>query len=131
MKYYYRRFSQVIPLVDQNIKNNVAIAEDYILKANCLLSTSNTLESNNEVYSLINKAKTIEPDNINIYKAEIIAMLRLGKKQEAIKMLEDYIAKLDLLLNGCENTTERIYNNAFSFVVSEQEWAKKMIIKLK
>lgn len=131
MKYYYRRFSQVIPLVDQNIKNDVATAEDYILKAKCLLSTQNTIESNNEVYAFIIKAKSIEPDNINIYKAEIIAMLRLGEKQEAIKMLDDYIAKLDLLLKGCENTTERIYNNAFSFVTPEREWAKKMIVKLK
>ena len=130
-KYYYRRFSQVIPLVNQNIKNNVATAEDYILKANCLLSTSNTSESNNEVYALINKAKSIEPNNINIYKAEIIAMLRLGKNQEAVNMLEDYITNLDLLLKGCENTTERIYNNTFSFVSHEQDWAKKMIIKLK
>lgn len=131
MKYYYRRFSQVIPLVDQNIKNNVATAEDYILKANCLLSTSNTSESNNEVYSLINKAKSIEPNNINIYKAEIIAMLRLDKKQDAIKMLEDYMIRLDQLLKENGNTSERIYNSAYNYVIQEQEWAKKMIVKLK
>lgn len=130
IKYIYRRFSQVIPLVDQNINNNVATAEDYILKANCLLSTSNTSESNNEVYSLINKAKSIEPNNINIYKAEIIAMLRMGKKQDAIKMLEDYVIKLEQLLKENENTSERIYNSTYNFVIPEQEWAKKMIVKL-
>lgn len=58
-------------------------------------------------------------------------MLRLDNKQEAKKMLEDYIAKLNLLLKGCENSTERIYNNAFSFVTPERDWAKKMIVKLK
>lgn len=131
IKYIYRRFSQVIPLVDQNIKNNVATSEDYILKANCLLSTQNTVESNNEVYALINKAKAIDSNNINIYKAEIIAMLRLGNKQAAIKMLEDYITKLKQLLNEVENTTEKIYNSAFSFASREQGWAEKMIIKLK
>lgn len=130
IKYLYRRFSQVIPLVDQNIKNNVATSEDYILKANCLLFMDNTPESNNEAMKLINKAKQIEPNNINIYKAEIIAMLRLEKKQEATKMLEDYIVKLGQLLEQSKNTSERVYNYAFSFVIPERDWARKMIVKL-
>lgn len=130
IKYLYRRFSQVIPLVDQNIKNNVATSEDYILKANCLLSMDNTPESNNEAMRLINKAKQIEPNNINIYKAEIIATLRLDKKQEASKMLEDYIVKLGQLLEQSKNTSERVYNSAFSFVIPERDWARKMIVKL-
>ena len=130
MKYLYRRFSQVIPLVDQNIKNNVATTEDYILKANCLLSLDNTNESNNEAMRLINKAKQIEPNNINIYKAEIIAMLRLDKKHETIRMLEDYVVKLDQLLEQNKNTSERVYNAAFSFAIPERDWARKMIVKL-
>ena len=130
MKYLYRRFSQVVPLVDQNIENNVATSEDYILKANCLLSMDNTQKSNNEAVVLINKAKQLDPNNINIYKAEIIATLRLDKKQEAKKMLEDYIAKLGQLLEQSKNTSERVYNSAFSFVIPERDWAKRMIVKL-
>ena len=130
IKYIYRRFSQVIPLVDQNINNNVATAEDYILKANCLLSLDNTNESNNEAMRLINKAKQIEPNNINIYKAEIIAMLRLDKKHETIRMLEDYVVKLDQLLEQSRNTSDRVYNSAFSFAIPERDWARRMIVKL-
>ena len=60
-----------------NIKNGVATSEDYILKANCLLALYNDDKSNNEVLDLINKAKEIDKANVNIYKAEILANLRV------------------------------------------------------
>ena len=79
LKFEDRRFRQTLPLVDTNIKNGVATAEDYILKANCLLALHNDDASNNEVLSLINKAKAIDESNINHYKAEILGNLRLRK----------------------------------------------------
>ena len=75
MKFEDRRFRQALPLVDININNGVATAEDYILKANCLLALYNNEQSNNEVLKLIAKAKEIDASNINVYKAEILGNL--------------------------------------------------------
>lgn len=131
IKYLYRRFSQVLPLVNQNIKNNVATADDYILKADCVLSLYNTEESNKEVLELINKAKQIEPDNINIYKSEIIALLRQDQKKRAQQLLEEYVVKLNTLIELNKNTSESRFNATFAFAQPEISWARRMIVKLK
>ena len=56
MKFEDRRFRQVLPLVNQNINNGVATAEDYILKANCLLALYNDAQSNAEVLEMVNSS---------------------------------------------------------------------------
>lgn len=76
MKFEDRRFRQVLPLVSQNISNHVGTAEDYIFKANCMMSLYDSAESNSEILQLIEVAKQLEPTNINIYKTEILAFLR-------------------------------------------------------
>ena len=129
MKYEDRRFRQCLPYVSQNIENNVATADDYILKANCLLSTKNDNESNNEVINLIDKAKQLDDNNINIFKTEIIATLRLGDKAQAIELLSQYIEKLNTYsLEGIES--DAVWSELNRFITSEKNWAHKMNIKL-
>ena len=129
MKYSDRRFRQCLTYVNQNIKNGVATADDYILKANCILSTKNDDISNQEVISLINKAKNLDSKNINIYKAEILATLRVGDKAKAISLLTSYVESLNNY--NIENINNEItWDNINNYIKEEIDWSNKMIIKL-
>lgn len=119
IKFFNRRFRKCLPLVSQNIDNNVANADDYLLKANCILVTKNNNESNSEVAGLISKAKAIDPENINILKCEILLSFRLNDNLKAISLLEQYKEALKTI----EDKT--------MFVLEESKWAKDMLIKLK
>ena len=119
IKFFNRRFRKCMPFVSQNIENNVANADDYLLKANCILATKNNNESNNEVAGLISKAKSIDPENINILKCEIVLSFRLNDNARAISLLEQYRDALKTI----EDKT--------MFVLEESIWAKQMLIKLK
>lgn len=132
MKYQDRRYRQVLPLVSENIANNVAVADDYILKANCLLALRNTNESNTEALNLIGKAKALEPSNINIYKSEIVAMLRLNRKAEAQAMLKEYSNNLNTMSNELKSIPSGpTWEGSYSFITTESKWVNNMIIKLK
>lgn len=130
MKYADRRFRQCLPYVTQNIENDVATADDYILKANCLLSTRDDNGGNKEALELINKAKQLDSNNINIFKSEIIATLRLDDKEKALDLLSQYTTILDTY--DLENIkSDRAWDQMRGFIVSEQNWANRMNIKLK
>lgn len=130
MKYSDCRFRQCLPLIEQNITNGVATSDDYTLKANCLLCTKNDDVSNKEVLSLIEKAKMLDPDNLNIYKTEIIATLRLEDKTKAVELLNLYKKRLeDYSLENVNN--DSVWANLNRFLVSELDWTNKMIVKLK
>lgn len=127
----YRRFREAMKGVSQNITNNVATADDYLIKANCLLALQDNQQSNMEVLNLIDKAKTIQPNNINIYKAEILAELRLKNHSAAKEKLQNYIAFLDLMdeeLPSIKN--ESMWESRYYFTLHEREWVEKMLIKL-
>ena len=132
MKFEDRRFRQVLPLVEQNINNGVATAEDYILKAHCLLSLHNDSQSNTEVLDMVNMAKSLDESNINIYKAEILANLRLEKHIVAQELLSKYIQRLnEMELSLKEIESDRAWDNTHNFISIERNWAKRMIVKVR
>ena len=132
MKFEDRRFRQVLPLVEQNISNGVATSEDYILKANCLLDLYNDTQSNTEVLDMINIAKSLDEDNINIYKAEIIANLRLKKYSIAQELMVQYLQSLnEMELSLKEIGSDRTWEANHKFILTERDWAKRMIVKIK
>lgn len=117
--------------VSQNIENNVATADDYLIKANCMLALYDTEASNNEVLSLVQRAKDLQPNNINIYKAEILVNLRLNEIDTAIAELKEYntyLIELNKELPSILN--ESIWLNRYRFTNLEQLWVEKMLIKL-
>ena len=126
-----RRFRQALPLVSQNIDNNVGTADDYIQKANCLLYMKNDPQSYAEVNRLISEAKKVKPQNINIYKTEIIAYLRQSKYSEGRALLESYREKLYSMLKPNENTPELERDRIYNYVQSELIWTEDMTQKLK
>jgi predicted Zn-dependent protease len=131
MKMQDRRFRQALPLVSQNIDNNVGTDDDYLQKANCLLYMRNDVNSYNEVTNLINEAKKIRPNNINIYKTEIIAFLRQTKYKEARVLLESYKSLLLTMFKNLEGIPEGEFQRRFIFAQSEMVWAEDMAQKLK
>ena len=132
MKFEDRRFRQVLPLVEQNIANDVATAEDYILKANCLLALDNDAQSNAEVLEMVNIAKSLDETNINIYKAEILANLRLEKHTIAHDLLTQYVQRLnDIELTMKDIESDRMWDSTHNFITAERDWAKRMAIKVK
>ena len=132
MKFEDKRFRQVLPLVEQNIINDVATAEDYILKAHCLLSLYNDPQSNTEALDMVNMAKNIDESNINIFKVEILANLRLGKHVIAKELLTQYIQKLnEMELSLKEIKSDKTWDINYNFIISEKDWGKRMIVKIK
>ena len=132
MKFEDRRFRQVIPLVNQNIANDVATAEDYILKAHSLLSLYNDAQTNLEVLEMVNMAKSLDETDINIYKAEILANLRAEKYNISQQLLEQYIQRLsEMELSLKEIESDRTWDTTHKFISTERDWAKRMLIKVK
>ena len=130
-KYDCRRFREALNEVSRNIENKVATSDDYLIKANCLLALYDTDVSNNEVLTLIHQAKDLQPDNINIYKAEILAELRLKNNQNAIVELKEYrtfLNEIDNKLTTIPN--DNLWEQLYHFVTNEREWTDKMLIKL-
>lgn len=131
MKMQDRRFRQALPLVSQNIKRGVAIADDYILKANCLLYMRNDDQVYGEVTSLISEAKKIAPNNINIYKTELIAVFRHKEYAQSKLLLKAYMDRLQLMMKKEENYPEKYWDQLYNYVLTETRWANNMAIKLK
>lgn len=132
LKYESRRYRQVLPLVDQNIENGVATSDDYLLKANCFLALYNDNVKNKEVVDLVNTAKNLDPSNINIYKAEIIANLRLKANNLAQEQLNEYTRKLDQMSEELSKiVSPNTWDSTNDFITTEREWANNMMIKLR
>lgn len=130
-KYSARRYRQALRLIEQNIANNVATTEDYIIRASCLLALYNNSTSNQKAEASIAQAKKLSPNDINIFKPEIITLLRLNKNNEAIDMLKNYQTAIDetlVSLKDIGNGNEWSYWN--NYFLSEKNWTKNMLIKI-
>jgi outer membrane PBP1 activator LpoA protein len=120
-----------MPYLKQNIDNHIATSEDYILMANCLLNTRNSVSSNQEAVNYIQEAKRLDSNNINIYKVEVIAKLRQNKTSEAIDLLKQYADNLETMKSSMQNILNGdIWGETSKFISSEQYWANQMLIKL-
>ena len=84
LKFSDRRYRQAYNLACQNIENNVVLADDYLIAANCLLYLEDNEISNLNAYNLVQKARLLEPNNINYFKADILTLLRLGKRMRQL-----------------------------------------------
>lgn len=120
-RYDMGHFRETIDLVNQNIENEVAVSDDYLLKAHCLLAIQDNEQSNREVLDLIYRAKELKPSDINIYKTEILAYLRLNDRATALRLLQEY----DALLGNPSAWGD------LSWVGAELDWSRNMQIKLK
>lgn len=131
MKYELGRFNECIYLAYQNINNDVATSQDYLLVAKSYMALYNTLEKNQEALNMILKAKSIDPNDINLYKAEIVARLRMKQKNIAIDLLNSYLEKLNNAISTVDNgRCNNLSEPAFDYFYKEIVWSKNMIVKL-
>ena len=126
-KYTNGRFTQALKHVTQNINNNVATDDDYLIKALCTLNLYSNAKHNQEALALVQKAKAINPNNVNILRTEIIASLRCDEKGRAATLLDTYMKDLNESMREIANKDSKSY----SFLKDEYDWARKMAIKVK
>lgn len=126
-KYSNGRFTQALKHVTQNINNGVATDDDYLIKALCTLNLFSDAQHNQEALALVQKAKAINPNNVNILRTEIIASLRCNEKEKAASLLEAYLRDLDKSMTEISNKDSKSY----SYFKNEYDWARKMAIKVK
>lgn len=116
-------------LCQRNINSGVATEDDYILSALINLNKYDSEDENLKTLKYIEKAKQVKViPNINISKYEAVALMRLNRKQQAISSLEQYILDISV-----EKEKQEKFNNQsiLSYLVSEKEWALKLIFKIK
>lgn len=123
LKYEAKRFGRALDLVSQNIANNVATPRDYLLKAYCLLALHDTPQTNEEALEAVARAKELDPNDLNGFKAEIVVRLRMRQIGEAVQLLEAYRIRLENELAAANPSTGE-------FAAAELTWAKHMRIKL-
>ena len=124
-KYNLGRFAQALKYVDQNIEIGVATDDDYLIKANCLMNLRNDKSSMSEALALIRKAKTINSENINILKAEILAAIRLEQFADAHQLILEYQDRLQDSMSLVEFGSP-VYNS----LSDEFDWSRRMGVKL-
>ncbi|MBR4870792.1 MAG: M48 family metalloprotease [Alistipes sp.] len=120
------RFRQALATVNQNIENNVANDDDYLLKARCLLTLSDGVKHINEIFDAIRCARMINHSNINAYKTEIITYLKIGDFVYAKELLKAY----DERLTDMTTSEQDIADDLFYFVAEERDWTSRMLIKI-
>lgn len=125
-KFNQGRFTQALRLVDQNISNNVGTDDDYLIKALCLLNLFSDNAHNKEASAMIQKAKTINPDNSNILRTEIIACLRNNDLHGASTAIEKYTGRIN---DSLEKSNEE--SSHYRFLLEELDWARKMSVKVR
>jgi Zn-dependent protease with chaperone function len=123
--WYFAHHISASEIASRNIENGVATESDYIVKAVVKRRLSNTKESNEEVISLLNKAKTLNVTPlILVSKEEGITFMRLNNKEEAKKSFQTYLMHLIELKERIE------FKNTNNVLEDEIKWTKKMIFKV-
>lgn len=127
LKFESKRFKQAYKLINTNINNGVATLDDYLIGAYSLLYLHNDSKNNTEISSLIQKAKSINANDFNMRKIEILYNLRINNTEKAILLLNEYKSYLDSLSKKTDN---RFGNTYYIFIQNEIIWTQNMIIKL-
>ena len=81
--------------------------------------------------SSYSSTRQIEPNNINIFKTEIIAQLRQNKYNEARLLVDSYKERLSSAIKNNSNMPEKEWTRLYNFAISEISWANDMSLKLK
>lgn len=129
-KFNDRRFKQCLPLVNQNILNKVATADDYLIKARCLLAMDSSQGACEEILIAIGKAKELNASIINVCKTEIMVYLRLNDYEKVISLLSSYSDKLNAAITSLSNCNTLMYDAHYKFLQQEVEWTNNMLVKI-
>jgi beta-barrel assembly-enhancing protease len=121
--FFNKKFEASSLLIHRNIAANVAVEEDYVILAKIIMKMYDTPEKNQEALDFLMLANDLNVfPTIELYKQEALALIRLGRREEARQSLEAY---RDVILNLMSDG-----GNSYSYYFGEYEWASKMIHKV-
>lgn len=111
-----QRYEDAIRLIQKNLNNNLASDHDYVILVKSQMALYNTEKVNEECAALLWKARQLAGDspNLDIYKQEILLLMRMNKQSKAASTLKEY---LDLLSRYQAQGVEG----------EDKEWANKEI----
>ncbi|NDV56976.1 M48 family metalloprotease [Bacteroides sp. 519] len=111
-------------LVIKKINTNIANDEDYVVLVKANMELTNTQEGNERCLELIQEAKVLSDiPNLELYKQEILVLLRLNKQAKATDVLKEYVALLtDFKAESTDNDAE--------WAMEEIQWANKLYQQL-
>lgn len=121
-----QRYDDAIRLVQKNINNNLVSDHDYIILVKSQMALYNTEEVNEECATLLWKARELAGDNPNldIYKQEILLLMRMNKQAKAASTLKEYLGLLSRYQKqGVQAEDEKWANK-------EINWANQLLNKI-
>lgn len=121
-----QRYEEAARLVQKNIDNNLATDHDYVILVKSQMALYNTEEVNEECLSLLWKAKALAGDNPNldIYKQEILLLMRMNKQAKAATTLKEYLYLLSRY-QGQDVESEEV-----KWASEEIGWANNLLDKI-
>ena len=95
-----QRYEEAERIIQKNINNDLATDHDYVILAKSRMALYNTKEVNEECATLLWKAKELAGDspNLDIYKQEILLLMRMNKQAKAADTLKEYLGLLFFFL---------------------------------
>lgn len=125
------KFAKSLDMVGQNIRNGVATADDYIIKADALLALNADTISANEALDALQMAKVKRPSGMDHYRPQVTALLRLSRTADALNVLADYKAALTESMERLATIqNENVWQRTYTFLNDETRWVEDMIVKL-
>lgn len=121
-----QRYEEAGRLIQKNINNNLATDHDYVILAKSRMALYNTEEVNEECATLLWKAKELAGDspNLDIYKQEILLLMRMNKQAKAADTLKEYLGLLSRYQEQGMQGEEEEWTN------KEIAWANQLLDKI-
>lgn len=121
-----QRYEEAARLIHKNINNNLATDHDYVILVKSQMALYNTEKVNEECITLLWKAKTLAGDNPNldIYKQEILLLMRMNKQAKAANTLKEYLSLLSQYQEQGVDGEEDEWAN------EEISWANQLLDKI-
>lgn len=121
-----QRYDDAIRLVQKNINNNLVSDHDYIILVKSQMALYNTEEVNEECATLLWQARELAGDNPNldIYKQEILLLMRMNKQAKAASTLKEYLGLLSRYQKQGVQAEDEEWAN------KEINWANQLLNKI-
>lgn len=111
LKYANRRYRQAISIADINIKNKVALPNEYAIRINSSLALCN--QNGVDLLQEINSARMLYPQSLILAECEIKVYIRLKDYNKVLSLLGEYETALN----------ETSHSNA---ILEKQQWIESI-----
>jgi beta-barrel assembly-enhancing protease len=132
IEYEKNHYDACIKLIERNIAADVAVEKDYLILAMVNMNLFDNEAMNLKALEYIQIAKRLDVHfNINIPKQEALALIRLGRFDEALASMTNYKELIENELSNLEyHKNQDIWANQYFNLTEENEWARLMIYKI-